>query len=71
VGQQFWQDLFGVLVLGAGVLSGLGLWSSAAHARAQPRGQKHRNTPSETVLISFGVLLMATAFLVAATKAFV
>ncbi|GAA3341567.1 hypothetical protein GCM10017714_26070 [Curtobacterium pusillum] len=69
--QQLWQDLFGLLVLGAGVLAGLGLISSGARARGQVRNQNHRSTRTEMVLISLGVLLMIAAFVIAGNKAFV
>ena len=71
VSQQLWQDLFGVLVLASGVLAGLALLSSGMRARARPRGEKHQNTRGEIVLISRGLVLLAAAFWIATTRAFV
>lgn len=69
--QALWQDLFGLLILGTGVCSGLGLLSSTLRARAEPRGVKHKNTRSEVVLIVVASVLLILAFVVASTKAFV
>jgi len=66
---QLWQVLFDLLVLGAGVLSGVAVLGSAVRARGRPRGQRHRETPAEVVMICLGFLFMATAFWVAAAKA--
>ena len=68
--QQFWQVLFSVLLFGGAVSSGVAVLSSARRARSRPRGQKHRNTSTEIVLICLGFLFIVTAFSVAVTKAY-
>jgi heme/copper-type cytochrome/quinol oxidase subunit 2 len=68
--QQLWQVLFSMLVFGGAVSSGIAVLGSARRARSRPRGQKHRNTPIEIVLICLGFLFIVTAFSVAVTKAY-
>lgn len=70
VTQGAWQDVFGLLILGAGVLSGLGVLSSALRARVEPRGMKHKNTRREKVLIAVAAVLLVLAFVVASSGAF-
>jgi hypothetical protein len=69
--QALWQDLFGLLVFGAGICAGLGVLKSALRARSEPPGSKHRNTRSEIALILAGLVLLVVAVAVAATRAFV
>jgi len=68
--QQAWQVLFSMLVFGGAVASGIAVLSSALRARSQPRGQKHRNTLTEIVLICLAFACIVMAFSIAVTKAY-